>query len=44
MIPFQEIIVYLLLGFSVAFLWKKFFGNKKKKNKQCGGDSGCGCS
>lgn len=38
----QEIIVYLLLGIALAFLWKKFFG-KKKKDKNCGGDD-CGCS
>lgn len=41
MMSFQEIIVYLLLGFAVAFLWRKFFG-KKKKDKDCG-DGDCGC-
>jgi len=38
----QEIIVYLLLGFAIAFLWKKFFG-KKKKDDNCG-NGDCGCS
>ncbi|MGX7667742.1 FeoB-associated Cys-rich membrane protein [Flavobacterium pedocola] len=42
MISFQEIIVYLLLGVALAFLWKKFFG-KKKNDKDCG-NGGCGCS
>ncbi len=42
MISFQEIIAYLLLGIAVAFLWKKFFG-KKKKDKNCGNDTDCGC-
>ncbi|ESU29891.1 hypothetical protein FLJC2902T_03710 [Flavobacterium limnosediminis JC2902] len=42
MITFQEIIVYLLLGVALAFLWKKFFG-KKGKDKNCG-NNGCGCN
>lgn len=41
MISFQEIIVYLLLGFALAFLWKKFFGKKKKKDDCGNGDCGC---
>ncbi|ESU24282.1 hypothetical protein FEDK69T_07230 [Flavobacterium enshiense DK69] len=41
MIDFQEIVVYLLLGFSLAFLWKKFVGKKKKNSKNCGSDNTC---
>ncbi|MFC4178308.1 FeoB-associated Cys-rich membrane protein [Flavobacterium gossypii] len=38
----QEIIVYLLVAGSMAFLIKKFFWKKKKKAGNCGNDN-CGC-
>jgi len=37
----QEIIVYIILGFAIAFLVRKFLW-KKKSNKNCGNDD-CGC-
>ena len=40
---FQEIIAFTALGIALAFLIKKFFFKKKKTNKNCGGDSDCGC-
>ncbi|SHG42801.1 hypothetical protein SAMN05444396_11216 [Flavobacterium segetis] len=38
----QEVIAYILLGVSLAFLVKKFFFKKKKSGKDCGTDD-CGC-
>lgn len=35
----QEIIAYVILGLAIAFLVKKFFFKKRKKNGGC--DSGC---
>jgi len=40
---FQEILAYIALGLAVAFLIKKFFLKKKKKDKNCGGNDDCGC-
>ena len=37
----QEILAYIVLGIAVAFLIRKFFLKKKKKNN-CGPDD-CGC-
>lgn len=39
----QEILAFLSLGIALAFLIKKFFFKKKKSDKNCGGDSDCGC-
>jgi len=39
---FQEIAVYIILGFAIGFLVQKFFWKKKSK-KSCGADD-CGCS
>ena len=39
---FQEIIVYIILGFAIAFLVRKFFW-KKKSDENCGNDD-CGCA
>lgn len=39
---FQEIAVYIILGFAIGFLVRKFFWKKKQK-KSCGTDD-CGCS
>ncbi|MBL4643991.1 MAG: FeoB-associated Cys-rich membrane protein [Flavobacteriaceae bacterium] len=38
----QEIIVYIILLLSVAFLAKKFIFKSKKAKKSC--DTGCGCA
>jgi hypothetical protein len=38
---FQEIAVYVILGFAIGFLARKFFWKKKSK-KNCGTDD-CGC-
>ena len=37
----QEILVYIVLVISVAFLGKKFFFKKKNSDKNCGDDCGC---
>ncbi len=39
----QEILAFLALGIALTFLIKKFFLKKKKSDKNCGGDSDCGC-
>ncbi len=38
----QEILVCIALVVALAFLYQKFFGKKKDKNKSCSGDD-CGC-
>jgi large-conductance mechanosensitive channel len=38
----QQIIAFVILGFALFYLVKKFFF-KKKSDKNCG-DDGCGCN
>jgi len=40
----QNILVFSTLGLALYFLAKKYIlPTKKKSNKACGGDDGCGC-
>jgi large-conductance mechanosensitive channel len=39
----QQIIAFIILGFAIGFLIKKFFYKKKKSDKNCGSGD-CGCS
>lgn len=39
----QNILVYTAMALSIAFLIKKYFWEKPKAKKACGGDDGCGC-
>ncbi|KAB1156987.1 FeoB-associated Cys-rich membrane protein [Flavobacterium luteum] len=38
---FQEIVVFIIVGFALAYLIRKFIW-KPKSNKNCGNDD-CGC-
>jgi len=38
----QEIIVYIILLFSIGFLVRKFIFKPKNSKKSC--DTGCGCA
>ena len=38
----QQIVVFIILGFAVAFLVKKYLFKGKKSKKGCGEDD-CGC-
>ena len=40
----QNILAFSAVGLAVLFLLKKYvLPAKKKSNKACGGDDGCGC-